>query len=85
MGAKDALSFSSGLPSAGQVSTFVSTILKRLLVILVFIIWVFLWGLVARLHFRMGDLGSAAVVGLLFVVPAVIGVVHYVGEWSSFD
>lgn len=82
---EDALSFCDGSPSPGQVSTVVSIIVKRLFVLLAFFSWIVFWRLIARFRFKNSDFASAGIVGLLFVLPAVIGIAYYVREWLLFD
>jgi hypothetical protein len=41
------------------------------------ITWVTFWGLVVKLHLQQGDFISAAVVGVLFVLPAFVGYAWY--------
>lgn len=41
--------------------------------------WIVFWGLVMRIHIIQGQLLSASVVGLLFVIPAIVGLSAYFG------
>lgn len=56
-----------------------STILYTAAILVVAATWVVFWGMVIRLHLLQGDLLSAVVVGLLFVVPAIVGLSAYFG------
>ena len=56
-----------------------TTVCWKLAVLVVVGTWIAFWGLVMRLHLLQGAYVSAGVVGLLFVVPAILGISAYLG------
>lgn len=56
-----------------------STVLYTAAILVVAATWVVFWGMVIRLHLLQGEFLSAFVVGLLFVVPALVGLSAYLG------
>lgn len=62
-----------------DLKAFASTILYKSVVLAVAATWIAFWGLVIRLHLLQGAFVSAVVVGLLFVIPAIVGLSAYLG------
>lgn len=77
MDIEDDHSIAGGVPELGRIKRSVSTFLWLAVVTGVGLGWVAFWGLVARLQLRLGDFVSAAVVGLLFVLPAIAGLAYF--------
>ncbi|MFB6359789.1 MAG: hypothetical protein ABEH59_00540 [Halobacteriales archaeon] len=70
---------SSGIerPNWTQLKGVGSRIVRWVILTVAVVAWVIFWGLVARLHLRQGDIASAAVVSLLFVIPMTVGYLYY--------
>ncbi len=64
-------------PSWSGLKAAVSTVLLRSAVLVAVATWTVFWGLVMRIHVTQGQLLSAGVVGLLFVLPAIVGLSAY--------
>lgn len=47
--------------------------------------WITFWGLVVRLHYRHGDMANAAVTGVVYVLPAILGLGWHVVRVSGLD
>lgn len=65
------------LPELPELKRFGSRVLRAAILSIAAVGWITFWGLVARLHVQQGDIVSAAVVSLIFVLPAIGGFVYY--------
>lgn len=77
MAIEDRVSTGIDWPSRTAFKHYSARLLRGAILAVVASSWVAFWGLVVRLHLRQGDLASAAVVTLLFVVPALLGFAYY--------
>ncbi|MFB6154968.1 MAG: hypothetical protein ABEJ22_03665 [Haloferacaceae archaeon] len=57
--------------SLGQAASALETALRETLLYAGAAVWAFFWGVVARIHYTMGDMVSAAFTVLAFIVPVV--------------
>lgn len=65
-------------PTSGrEVTAWVTSGLRKLIVVVLVAVWVGFWGLVMRLQVTQGEFVSATVVGVLFVLPALVGLTAY--------
>lgn len=85
MAIEDSFSIVGGIPNITQVRDYITTFLRRVLVTVVGITWLIFWGLVTRLHVETGDFVSAGVVGVLFGLPALGGLVYYFRDSLTRD
>lgn len=81
MAIEDGFSIFGDIPMRDHIATF----LRWVIVTVVVITWLTFWGLVTRLHVEMGDFVSAVVVGVLFVLPALVGFVYYLRDSLTRD
>lgn len=63
--------------SVADLKALVSTVFVKAAVLLVAATWIVFWGLVIRIHLLRQELLSAGVVALLFIVPAILGLIAY--------
>lgn len=77
MAVEDIASTGIDAPNLTELKRYGSRLLRWLILTVAAIGWVVFWGLVVRLHGQQGDIVSAAVVSVLFVLPAIIGYVSY--------
>lgn len=77
MAIEDRVSTGIDWPNRTVFEHYGSRLLRWVILSVVATIWVAFWGLVVRLHLRQGDMASAVVVSLLFVVPALIGYANH--------
>lgn len=73
----DAVSTDLEVPNWTEFKHYGSRLLRWAILTVGGITWVAFWGLVVRLHVQLGDIVSASVVSLLFVLPAIIGYLYY--------
>lgn len=85
MAIEDGFSIFGDIPNIRQVQAYIATFLRRVFVTGVVLTWLAFWGLVTRLHVEMGDFVSAGVVGVLFVLPALVGLVYYLRDSLTRD
>lgn len=67
------------LRSWPDLKAFASTVFRAAAILVVGATWIAFWALVMRLQLNQQEFLSAGVVGLLFVVPAIVGLGAYLG------
>lgn len=77
MAIEDRVSTSIDWPNRPAFRHYGSRLLREVILAVVASTWVTFWGLVVRLHLQQGDIASAVVVSLLFVLPAMIGYAYH--------
>lgn len=77
MAVEDLASSGIDVPNLAEIKRVGSSLLRWLILTVAAVGWVVFWGLVVRLHGQQGDIVSAAVVSVLFVLPAIVGYVQY--------
>lgn len=61
------------------LKAFASTVFRTAAVLVVGAAWIAFWALVVRIQLIQQEFLSAGVVGLLFIVPAIVGLGAYLG------
>lgn len=74
---EDSVSTEVELPNLTQLQRYGSSLVRLAVVSVAAVTWVIFWGLVARLHVITGEFISALVVGVLFVLPAILGYAYW--------
>lgn len=72
------LSSTPGIDSWRALKRLAGRAVRSGFVVAVAATWVAFWGLVVRLQFLQGEFLSAAVTGLAFVLPAIVGLVAFI-------
>lgn len=77
MAIEDKVSTVGELPNLPELKRVGSRVLRGVILSIAAVVWIAFWGLIARLHIQHGDIVSAVVVSLIFVLPAIGGFLYY--------